>query len=79
MAEDLQRALDPLAHRRLGDSLEPGDLAHRNLLGRLDLRATRGAGRSLLYFACIGLGFGVAAKVARRWYEDDNKSKYDEV
>ena len=28
---------------------------------------------------CIGLGFGVAAKVARRWYEDDNKSAYDEI
>ena len=29
--------------------------------------------------ACIGLGFGVAAKVARRWYEDDSKSAYDEI
>ena len=29
--------------------------------------------------ACIGLGFGAAAKVARRWYEDDTKSAYDEV
>ena len=27
------------------------------LLGRLDMQATRGAGRSLLYFASIGLGF----------------------
>jgi hypothetical protein len=29
--------------------------------------------------ACIGLGFAVAARVARGWYEDDNKSKYEEI